>query len=242
VRNYTPDAAGNITSDGTRTFTYNYDNRLIQVSAGQTLIAEYACDGFGRRVKKTVGSETVLFHYDYDGNLISETDGSGSPLRDYIYLNGEPVAMKLYGDQAGIYYFINDHLGTPQKVTDTSGTVVWEAGYMPFGEARILIADIENNLRFPGQYYDSGTGLHYNYHRYYDPDTGRYLTPDPIGLEGGINLYAYVDGNPVNWVDFYGLVSHKFVLMKYPLFSANRIFLKFLMHIFWYPVPSLCQI
>ncbi len=76
---------------------------------------------------------------------------------------------------------------------------------MPFGEARVLVADVVNNLRFPGQYYDSETGFHYNWHRYYDPDSGRYLTPDPIGLEGGLNLYVYVDGNPVNWIDPYGL-------------------------------------
>jgi RHS repeat-associated protein len=91
-------------------------------------------------------------------------------------------------------------------MTDASGTVVWEAGYMPFGEARVLVADIVNNLRFPGQYFDAETGFHYNRHRYYDPDTGRYLTPDPIGLDGGMNLYVYVDGNPVNRVDPYGLI------------------------------------
>ena len=144
----------------------------------------------------------------YDGNLISETDGAGNPLRDYVYLNGEPAAMKLYGDQSVWYYFLNDHLGTPQKIVNASGTLVWEPGYMPFGEARVLVADVENNLRFPGQYYDSETGLHYNYHRYYDPDSGRYLTPDPIGLAGGMNLYIYVDGNPVNWADKYGLQPH----------------------------------
>jgi RHS repeat-associated protein len=92
--------------------------------------------------------------------------------------------------------------------------VVWEAGYTPFGKAGIFTADIENNLRFPGQYYDKETGLHYNYHRYYDPDTGRYLTPDPIGLKGGINLYAYVDGNPVNWIDPLGLEA---VILPGPL-------------------------
>jgi len=91
-----------------------------------------------------------------------------------------------------VVFFINDHLGAPQKLFDTAGKTVWEAGYLPYGEARILIAGIENNLRFAGQYFDAETGLHYNWHRYYDPATGRYLTPDPIGLQGGVNLYGYV--------------------------------------------------
>lgn len=104
-----------------------------------------------------------------------------------------------------IYYFHNDHLGTPQTMTDQSGTVVWQAEYEPFGKTTQGTATITNNLRFPGQYYDAETGLHYNWHRDYDPDTGRYLQPDPIGLEGGLNLYSYVDGNPVNRVDPDGL-------------------------------------
>ena len=81
-----------------------------------------------------------------------------------------------------VYYYINDHLGTPQKVMDESGTVVWSADYEPFGDTSITTAAMTNPFRFPGQYFDSETGFHYNYHRYYDPKTGRYLTPDPIGL------------------------------------------------------------
>ncbi len=128
---------------------------------------------------------TTLYHYDSAGKLIAETDGNGNPQRDYIYLNGEPLALKVYGTQAGMYFFINDHLGTPQKITDSSAQVVWAAAYLPFGKAQVTTETVANHFRFPGQYYDAESGLHYNWHRYYDPETGRYVTADPIGLEGG---------------------------------------------------------
>ena len=103
------------------------------------------------------------------------------------------------------YFFINDHLGTPQKVIDETGAVVWSADYKPFGQAGITVNTLENNFRFPGQYYDEETALHYNWHRYYDPGTGRYLTPDPIGLAGGINLFSYASNSPIIHVDPRGL-------------------------------------
>ncbi len=86
-------------------------------------------------------------------------------------------------------------------MTDETGTVVWAADYLPFGGADVTVETIENNLRFPGQYYDSETGLHYNWNRYYDPALGRYLRADPIGLSGGINFYAYCSNNPLNYTD-----------------------------------------
>ena len=103
----------------------------------------------------------------------------------------------------GQYYFYqNDHLGTPQKLTSVNGAVVWSARYSSFGEAEIdIYSTIENNLRFAGQYYDHETGLHYNYHRYFDSKIGRYLTPDPIGLAGGINLYPYALNNSIKYGD-----------------------------------------
>jgi RHS repeat-associated protein len=99
----------------------------------------------------------------------------------------------------------NDHLGTPQKMTDSSGQVVWAADYKPFGEATITVSTITNNLRFPGQYYDAETGLNYNYFRDYNPVIGRYVEKDPIGQRGGFNLYRYVGNNPNNRKDPYGL-------------------------------------
>lgn len=111
-----------------------------------------------------------------------------------------------------IYYVYNDSLGTPKVMTDAAGVRVWTAKHDPFGKATVNEdvdgngVDVSLNLRFPGQYYDGESGLHYNYYRYYDPATGRYITSDPIGLAGGLNTFAYVEGNPLNFVDSEGLV------------------------------------
>jgi RHS repeat-associated protein len=122
------------------------------------------------------------------------------------------------------YWYHNDHLGTPQKITTTSGAVVWSAKHTSFGDAQVEAASTtSSNLRFAGQYYDQETGLHYNYHRYYDPKIGRYLIADPIGLAGGINPYAYVQNNPVNLIDPQGLISLK-NLMRNARFRAVASF------------------
>jgi RHS repeat-associated protein len=86
-------------------------------------------------------------------------------------------------------------------MTDGAGSVVWSGEYLPFGEALSITGSVTNNLRFPGQYYDSETGLHQNGFRDYKPEIGRYPQADPIGLLGGINLYSYVGNSPVNFVD-----------------------------------------
>ncbi len=131
----------------------------------------------------------------------------------------EPILLASFGPLTGIlpeaitaqrtvdklYFFINDHLGTPIIITDEFGDVVWQGDYRPFGQVDITANGFVNNFRFPGQCHDGETGLHYNYHRYYDPRTGRYMRTDPIGLVGGINVYGYVGNNPVNWTDPMGL-------------------------------------
>lgn len=106
-----------------------------------------------------------------------------------------------------IYYFHNDHLGTPQVLTDKDQNVVWKVNYDPFGNAEIVVEQIEMPLRMPGQYFDSETGYLYNYYRDYDPTLGRYLQSDPIGLGGGLNTYAYVGGNPLSFTDPQGLCA-----------------------------------
>ncbi|WP_242175070.1 MULTISPECIES: RHS repeat-associated core domain-containing protein, partial [unclassified Pseudomonas] len=103
------------------------------------------------------------------------------------------------------FHYQLDHLGTPQELTAPEGEIVWSAHYRAYGQiSRLDIEKIDNPLRFQGQYLDPESGLHYNRHRYYNPDIGRYLTPDPVKLAGGINAYQYVP-NPTGWVDPLGL-------------------------------------
>ncbi len=168
----------------------------------------YVYDGMNRRTKKIGENGTTHYSYDPSGKLLAEWVAGGDEITQSIYLEETPIAMVVTPVGSGtprIYYYHLDHLGTPLKMSDETGTLVWEARYNPFGEATVILETVENNLRFPGQYFDKETGLHYNLNRYYDPGIGRYLTPDPIGLKGGANLYAYTQNNPVNRIDPYGL-------------------------------------
>jgi RHS repeat-associated protein len=118
-----------------------------------------------------------------------------------------------------ILYYDNDHLGTPQRLIDPTGNVRWQANQDAWGkevgdqesEIRDQVRNginsgyVEQPLRFQGQYYDEETGLHYNRYRYYDPHSGRYLSQDPVGIDGGANLYGYAANDPVNFIDPSGL-------------------------------------
>ena len=202
---YNYDANGNIIGLGNKVLTYNQNNRLIRVEEDSDILGEYTYNGLGQRVIKEVDGVTTVFHYDFNGNIIAESDLDGNFNTEYLY-NGKGRVALVDVASGEMFFFLNDRLGTPQMLTDASNTVVWEGLYKPFGEADVNPnSSVVNNFRFPGQYYDQETGLHYNYHRYYDPSTGRYLRPDPIGLTGGINLYVYANNNPINQFDAVGL-------------------------------------
>jgi len=127
-----------------------------------------------------------------------------------------------------VYWHHNDHLGTPQAMTDANGTKVWEMSQTPFGIATVNEDPdgdgvlVTNNFRFPGQYFDAETGVNYNYHRTYDPATGRYTQSDPIGLEGGMNTYAYVGGNPLSYADPEGLMAEALPVIGGTVFAVCR--------------------
>ena len=109
--------------------------------------------------------------------------------------------------EVGVQFYINDHLMTPQRLVNQNGDDTWSATYEAFGSATIETELVTNNHRFPGQYFDSESGLYYNWNRYYDSETGRYVTSDPIGLGGGLNTFGYVRGNPLKRADPSGLVE-----------------------------------
>jgi len=107
--------------------------------------------------------------------------------------------------EARTFYYLSDHLGTAQLLVDQEQTIVWKGEFKPFGQVDTIINDLDNNFRFPGQYFDGESGLYQNWHRYYDPAVGRYVSADPIGLAGGINLYGYAGSDSVNGLDPSGL-------------------------------------
>jgi RHS repeat-associated protein len=137
-----------------------------------------------------------------------------------------PVAVL---NSTGNYYIYPDHLNTPRAIADSTNKTVWRWKDPAFGTSQPDQDPDKDgkafvyNLRFPGQYYDQSTGLHYNWFRDYDPVTGRYLESDPIGLRGGLNTYTYVTGNPVNAIDRYGLDTTLITTYDYGIGSHSAL-------------------
>ncbi|HEK0821940.1 TPA: RHS repeat protein, partial [Pseudomonas aeruginosa] len=214
----TSDAAGNLTQDrAARKLAYDAQGRLQSVSLDGQQVAEYRYNALGQRIIKLTPESVTTYLYGPDGQLLGEAehDGSGRKLRAqyYLWLDSLPLAtIDADYDAQGkvgnptLLYLHGDHLDTPRLATDASGQIAWQWQSDAFGRGEALSqGSTRVNLRFPGQYYDAESGLHYNYFRDYDPETGRYVESDPIGLDGGLNTYAYVGSNPVGLVDPNGL-------------------------------------
>ncbi len=200
---------------------YHYDcqHQLVRAELPDGSNACYDYDAFGRRIRKTVkgakGEQVTEFLWQAN-NLIAESyyllgndkHRTDEQYRSFIYEPGsfKPLAqLEGEGQKAEVFHYQLDHLGTPLALTRTSGATAWQVRYRAYGNVwREEIAEVATPLRFQGQYFDAETGLHYNRHRYYQPGTGRFITPDPIGLAGGLNNYQYAP-NPTGWVDPLGL-------------------------------------
>lgn len=194
------DLNGNTIQIGGRYFDHNELNRFWRYRDG-SLTVTYKHNAFGERQVKD--DESTITRFVYSGpNLLHERVGSIK--RDYIYLDGLLVGMV----KNGVLYFVHgDHLGRPEVVTNSAQSVVWNSQNNAFDNTPSIDLIGNLNIGFPGQYYDIENGMYYNYFRTYDPSTGRYLENDPIGLSGGLNTYGYVDGNPLSFIDPFGLAG-----------------------------------
>ncbi|PWU27793.1 sugar-binding protein [Pseudomonas sp. RW407] len=216
----TSDATGNLLQDrASRLLGYDAQGRLANVRIDGQEVAQYRYNAHGQRVAKLTAQGFTTYLYGPDGQLLGEAAyGQGGQLRreqHYLWLDSLPLATlsTLYDAQGHpgdtrVLYLHSDHLDTPRLASDDDQRLVWQWQSDAFGNG--LPSSPDNtvvNLRFPGQYYDAESGLHYNYFRDYDPQTGRYVESDPIGLDGGLNTYGYVNGNPISFLDSYGLAS-----------------------------------
>lgn len=210
VRTYSYDGAGNTLGNGSAGFSYNGANRLSSITGGGTTVT-FGVNALGQRVSKASPSGTVLFVYDEQGHLIGEYGSTGSLIEETVWLGDIPVATLRPDPNGGVdvYYVHTDQLNTPRRVTrPADNVVIWRWSSDPYGNG-FVDEDPEGggqlfvyNLRFPGQYYDSETGLVYNYRRDYDPQLGRYVESDPLGLGGGLlDTYAYTAGDPIDYFD-----------------------------------------
>ncbi|WP_409202104.1 RHS repeat-associated core domain-containing protein [Pseudomonas asiatica] len=199
-------------------FSYDCENRLVRA---ETLVngklestGHYRYDSLGRRVAKQaeINGEVEQKRFLWQGLRMLREETPGQSIL-YLYEPGSyaPLARvdQTEGEEQKVYYFHTDQIGTPLELTNSDGKIVWQATYRSWGAVEHLtVNEVKQNLRFQGQYFDDETGLHYNTFRFYDCEIGRFLSQDPIGLAGGINIYSYTI-NPVQEIDPLGWCSTK---------------------------------
>jgi len=189
-------------------FTYNPWNQLTSTTVG-TSQTTYQYNPQGLRSKKITAGGTTRYVYDTSGRIIAEVDGSNNLIASYIWGPGELIAKK---DVAGnLYYYLYNGHGDVVQIVDTSGNIVNRYRYDEWGNILNQSETVQNEFKYAGQSYDTENGLYYLRARYYDPRAGRFVSKDSV--EGEItnplslNLYTYVQNNPINYVDPSGHVS-----------------------------------
>jgi RHS repeat-associated protein len=206
--NYNYDANGNMVSKtvgaNTTQYIWDYENRLKQVilPSGQNVVYKY--DALGRRSERNVNNSASWTKFIYDGqDVILDQNSDGTSI---TYLNGLGIDNKIRQTVNGqAQYFLQDHLGSTNALTDATGNVIASTNYDSFGNA--TNASFPTRYQFTGREYDSLTGLQYSRARWYDGNLGRFISEDPIGFLGGdVNLYGYVRNNPLNFKDPKGTI------------------------------------
>ena len=231
--NYSYDTNGNrtekidkITGERER-YSYNSLNQLIvyqrypnsDPQTPATTDYSYNYGPLGRRWSKLNNQTTEVTEFYWSGsNLLGEN--SNGITRRYILEGMTPAAFIENGE---IHYYLKDHLGTAHEVVDELGNTLWQGDYQSFGVVEATINSVENNLRFPGQYFDEESGNYYNINRYYDPEIGGFITSDPIGLIGGRNTYLYAMANPIMLIDRLGLETTVIVTYDYGIGSHAAV-------------------
>lgn len=204
------DANGSLVNYGASTYSYDTLGRMSGLVRGSNTLG-FVYNGLGQRAKKTVGSYSKVFVYDDQGLRLGEYNHSGSSMiEELVYLDERPMVTLR---PTGTFYIHTDYLKTPRQIDNSQGLAVWAWNPATFGtdaanqNPRGVGNSFIYNGRYPGQYHDIEGLINYNYFRTYIPGQGRYAESDPIGLSGGINTYAYVEGNPISNIDPMGLQS-----------------------------------
>lgn len=203
----TYDGAGNLSSDGVWSYSYDTENHLLSaVSSGVS--ASYLYDGLHRQIQKTVGVVKTRFVYSAL-QRIADYDGSTNTLQSrYVYGPGLDEPLLTVAGSGTLTYLHEDRLGSIFATTNTAGSVTNKIALAPFGEGTVS----GTSFGFTGQRYDSETDLYYYKTRYYSSKIGRFLQPDSNGYKDGLNLYQYVKNDPINQSDPLGLIAENSAL------------------------------
>jgi RHS repeat-associated protein len=220
-RSLSYDLNGNLTNNGAgETYQWDAENRLVSISQASG-VTGFIYDGAGQRVQETLNGNIIKQWVWCGSQPCEERDGSGNVTKRF-YSQGEQIS-------GASYYFTRDHLGSIREMTDSTGAIRAQYDYDPYGRVTKIAGDLSADFGFTGDYYHAATGLSLTMYRAYDPNLGRWLSRDPIGMSGGINLYGYVRNNPIGRVDPLGLCDDQqkcidnFLRQNYGNYFTNTI-------------------